>query len=73
MPSTPVVNVALQLLTRAFEALKAFLEVAGSRDAESDHTDARKHRPKHLKEKQWDPRCVLTLGPRKQKALPSCS
>lgn len=43
---------ALQLLTRAFEALKAFLEVAGSRDAESDHTDARKHRPKHLKEKK---------------------
>lgn len=43
---------AMQLLTRAFEALKAFLEVARPRDAESDHPNARKHKPKHLKAKQ---------------------
>ena len=41
---------ALRLLTRAFEALKAYLEVSDRRDEESDHPDAREHRPKHLRE-----------------------
>lgn len=41
---------ALQLLTRAFEAVKAFLEVLDQREEERDHPDARKHRPKHLRE-----------------------
>lgn len=43
---------ALQLLTRALEALKAYLGLMEARDGECDHPDARKHRPKHLKERQ---------------------
>lgn len=41
-----VVLAAIKLLTRAFEAVKACLDLQGSRHEESDHTDARKHRPK---------------------------
>ena len=45
-----VVLAALQLLTKAFETFKAFLEVLDHRGEENDHPDARKHRPKHLRE-----------------------
>jgi hypothetical protein len=45
-----VILAALQLLARAFEAIKAYLELTGSRDEENDHPNAHEHRPKHLRE-----------------------
>ena len=40
---------AMQLLTRALEAIKAYLEVSYREGEESDHPDAHKHRPKHMR------------------------
>ena len=45
-----VILAAIKLLTKAFEAIKAYLDLQGSRNAGDDHPDARKHRPKHLRE-----------------------
>lgn len=47
-----VLLAARQLLTRLFEAAKAYLDLHGSRDQINCHPEARKHRPKHLKVKQ---------------------
>ncbi len=42
----------VQLLTRLFEAAKAFLELKGSGEKTDDHPDARRKtcRPRHLRE-----------------------
>ena len=46
-----VILAAIKLLTKALEAVKAYLDLRGSRrNADSDHPDAREHRPKHLRE-----------------------
>ncbi|MBR3326034.1 MAG: hypothetical protein IKG22_01755 [Atopobiaceae bacterium] len=46
-----VILEAIKLLTRALEAIKAYLDLRGSGcEEESDHPDAQEHRPKHLRE-----------------------
>lgn len=45
-----VILAAIKLLTRTFEVLKAYLSLRKLRYEKSDHNDACKHRPKHLRE-----------------------
>lgn len=44
-----VILAAVRLLEGLFGAMKALLELKGLRRSENDHSDARKHRPKHLR------------------------
>ena len=45
-----VVLAAMRLLTGLFGATRAYLELMGSRGDEDDQPNARKHRPRHLRE-----------------------